>query len=136
MTSVNGKRKHRAGVIVMKRYPDGLRMLGLRVYGSFDLPKGGINSGEDIFEAALRETQEECGITNLNFEWGYETCHARNVTLFLATTRESPVILPNPETGEFEHHDARWLTLDQADQMLHPYLRTVIPWIRQKTGEA
>mgnify|MGYP003651792258 CR=1 FL=1 len=133
---MNDKRKHRAGVIVMKRYPSCFKILGLRIYGSFDLPKGGVDHGEDIFEAALRETQEECGITDLTFEWGYEACHARNVTLFLATTREDPVILPNPKTGEFEHHDAKWLTFDQAEQMLHSYLRTVIPWVRQKTGEA
>ena len=132
---MNEKRKHRAGVIVLKRYPDCYRILGLRIYGSFDLPKGGIDYGEDVFEAALRETQEECGITDLNFEWGYGSCQARNITLFLASTNETPIIRPNPKTGEFEHHAARWLTLTEAESMLHPYLRTVIPWIRQKTGE-
>ena len=128
-------KKCRAGIIVLKRYPDCYRILGLRIYGSFDLPKGGVDPGEEVFQAALRETEEECGITRLNFEWGYEPCQARNVQLYLASTEESPVIKPNPLTGEFEHHAARWLTLDQAERLLHPYLRTVIPWVRQKTGE-
>jgi len=132
---VNEKKKHRAGVIILKRYADCCRLLGLRIYGSFDLPKGGIDPGEGIFAGALRETQEECGITDLKFEWGYDFCQVRNVTLFLATTTQSPVIKPNPQTGEFEHHAARWLTLDQAEHALHPYLRSVVSWVRKKTGE-
>ena len=131
---MSGKNKKRAGIVVLKRFPDCYRVLGLRIYGSFDLPKGGLDTGEDILEGALRETEEECGISNLDFEWGYDSCQARNVTLFVATTNESPVIRPNPQTGEFEHHAARWLTLDQAENMLHPYLRSAIPWVRQKTG--
>ena len=133
--SLPDDRKNRAGIIVLKRYPDCCRVLGLRIYGSFDLPKGGVDSNEDVLQGALRETEEECGISNLDFEWGYDTCQARNVTLFLATTSETPVIKPNPQTGEFEHHAARWLTLDEAENMLHPYLRSVIPWVRDKTGE-
>ena len=77
-------RKMRAGVIVLKQYPDCYRILGLRIYGSFDLPKGGVDKGEELFQAALRETYEECGISDLNFKWGYETCQMRNVILFVA----------------------------------------------------
>jgi len=127
-------RKERAGIIVLKRFPDCYKVLGLRIYGSFDLPKGGLEPGETILNGALRETEEECGITDLNFEWGLDFYKVRNVLLFIASTNESPTIRPNPETGEFEHHAARWLTMDQAENMLHPYLRSVISWVRQKTG--
>ena len=33
--------------------------------GKWDLPKGGIEKGEEIRETALREVEEETGVTNL-----------------------------------------------------------------------
>lgn len=34
--------------------------------GKWDIPKGKVEPGESIKETALREVEEECGITNLN----------------------------------------------------------------------
>jgi len=127
-------KKFRAGIVVLKRFPTGFKMLCLRIYGSYDLPKGGLEFNEDVFDGALRETEEECGIVDLDFEWGYETCQLRNVILFVASTKESPNIRPNPHTGEFEHHAARWLELDEAENNLHPYLRPCVSWVRKKIG--
>ena len=128
------KPAQRAGVIILKHTSDGIRVLCLRVYGSFDLPKGGVDPGEDIFSAALREAEEESGISELDFEWGFETTMARNVTLFLASTKQEPTILPNPQTGEYEHHSAHWKTLDDASTCLHPYLRPCMKWVKDVTG--
>lgn len=127
------KNKHdqRAGVIILKRTHQGYRVLCLRIYGSYDLPKGGVESEEDLFTAALREAEEESGITDLNFEWNFITCQAKNVTFFLATTDQEPVIRPNPETGEYEHHAAKWLTIEKASQCLHPYLRPTMEWVSE-----
>ncbi len=41
--------------------PDG-RMLLIRRNGRWDLPKGKVESGETLLQAALRETQEETGV--------------------------------------------------------------------------
>jgi len=128
------KKKERAGVVVLRRFGATYKILGLRIYGSFDLPKGGVEPYENVFAAAIRETEEESGITDLDFKWGMETTLARNVTLFIAETEQDPVVRPNPETGEFEHHGAHWLSLDKASQKLHPYLRPVIRWVRQVIG--
>ena len=124
----------RAGVIILKETPMGYRVLCLRIYGSYDLPKGGVEDGEDIFSAAIREAEEESGITGLDFKWGLVTTQVRNVTLFIAVTKEEPVIKPNPATGEYEHHGAKWLTLDQAALSLHPYLRSTMEWVRETVG--
>ena len=135
-TNRGPKPKRRAGVIILKKFPDGAyRLLGLRIYGSFDLPKGGVEEDEDVLTAGMREAEEESGITDLDFEWGMVTTQARNVTLFVATTQQEPVIQPNPETGEYEHHSAHWLTLDAASKRLHPYLRPTVEWVRQVVGE-
>jgi len=36
--------------------------------GKWDLPKGHIEKGEDLKTTAIREVEEECGITNLNIQ--------------------------------------------------------------------
>ena len=130
-----GKKKERAGIIVLRQFSSGYKLLGLRYYGSYDLPKGAVESFENIFAAALRETEEECGITDLDFRWGMVTTQARNVTLYIAATDSNPVINPNPETGEYEHHGAKWLSFDQASQKLHPYLRPVVSWVQEVIEE-
>jgi len=130
--SVNRKTKNRrAGVIVVKNIGSKYFMLGLRVYGSYDLPKGGAEPLETDLVAAIRETEEETGITELDFRWGLQTTSAKNVTLFIAETQQEPVIRPNPDTGEYEHHAAKWLTFNQAENILHPYLRPAVSWARQ-----
>jgi len=128
---IGKRKKERSGIIVLRYFPSGYKLLGLRYYGSYDLPKGGVEPFEDIFVAALRETEEECGITDLDFRWGMVTTQARNVTLYIAATNEDPIIQPNPESGIHEHHGAKWLSLDQASQKLHPYLRPVVDWVRE-----
>jgi 8-oxo-dGTP pyrophosphatase MutT (NUDIX family) len=41
------------------------RLLAIRRLGTWDLPKGKVDPGEGIPEAALREVREECGILQL-----------------------------------------------------------------------
>jgi len=136
-TTNKKKKKHsqRAGVIILKKFNDEYRVLCLKIFGSYDLPKGGVESFENIFAAATREAEEESGITDMDFKWGLVTTTARNVTLFIASTTQQPVIRPNPETGEYEHHAAHWKSLDNAEKSLHPYLRPTIAWVRQVIGE-
>ena len=58
-----------AGVVVVKRIDEEWKVLGLRLYGKYDIPKGGIEEGEDTFSTALRETLEEADISELNFRF-------------------------------------------------------------------
>ena len=128
-----------AGVLVVKFDNEEPRILGLKIYGSYDLPKGKIEEGESTLEAALREAAEEAGLTDISFDWGREAIRVMNngrrkkeCTLFLGTTTQEPKIKANPETGKFEHHGIRWLTFDEAASMLHAYLRPAVKWARQK----
>jgi len=41
------------------------QILAIHRLGKWDLPKGKVEDGETIAEAALREVEEECGISNL-----------------------------------------------------------------------
>ena len=118
----------------MKEESTGIfRILGLRFNGSFDLPKGGIEPYESALDAALRETKEEAGITELDFRWGLQKKRIGNLILYMATTTQEPTIRPNPATGELEHDLATWLTLDEAEQRLHADLRPAAAWVRSMT---
>jgi len=130
MSKSNEETNKRAGVIIIKNAEIEPRILGLRCYGSFDLPKGGVEPFENVLAAAIREAEEESGITDLNFRWGLITTKIRNVELFIAETESEPVIRPNPETGIYEHHGAAWLTFELASKKLHPYLRPVVNWVK------
>ncbi|SNR61175.1 NUDIX hydrolase [Lutibacter flavus] len=44
-------------------------------FNKWDLPKGKLEKGETIEEGAIREVQEECGITNLEVENQLETTY-------------------------------------------------------------
>ena len=49
-------------------------------FGRYDLPKGRIEAGEDTLSAAMREIEEETGVTGLNFVATLgNTLHAYNV---------------------------------------------------------
>ena len=51
-----------AGGLVLNKKNESLWIYRL---GKWDLPKGKIETGEDIEEAAIREVQEECGLVNV-----------------------------------------------------------------------
>jgi 8-oxo-dGTP pyrophosphatase MutT (NUDIX family) len=51
-----------------------------------------------------------------------------------STTQEKVVMGPSPETGEPEHHEWRWVTVDEAYDLASPRVRTVVTWARQVIG--
>ena len=57
------KKERSAGFIIVRESQRGWEVLGLRVWGKIDIPKGHLEDGEDDIDAALRECQEEAGIT-------------------------------------------------------------------------
>jgi 8-oxo-dGTP pyrophosphatase MutT (NUDIX family) len=134
MPSTQTKEK-KAGIVVLKEDDGSFMVLGLRYQSSYDLPKGTIDPGESVLDAALRETEEEAHITELDFRWGLQTKRIGNTTFFVATTNQKPMVAPNPTTGELEHDAAHWLTLDQAEHSLHLDLQPIVEWIRNTAGE-
>ena len=119
-----------AGVVVVRKFDDEYRVLGLRLFGRYDLPKGKIEDNEDAITAAVRETEEEASISDLKFNWGLETYQTGPITIFLAETCQDPKVIKNPESGIFEHHGTKWLTWEEAEASLYVYLRASIPWAK------
>ena len=127
-----------AGIVPVRRVADGWRMLILRAYKNWDFPKGRIDPGEQPFAAAMREAAEEADLTDLAFPFGdiyLDTppyAGGKVARYYLGQTRREDVVLPvSPELGRPEHHEGRWVTLDEAARLLPPRLQSVFAWARE-----
>ena len=91
-----------AGVIVVRREGDSWRYLVLRVYGYWDFPKGIVEPDEDPIQAACREVEEETGVGELMFSWGF----TRKPAHFSAS------LFPGPRT---------WMDLSERCQLVEGF---------------
>jgi len=113
-----------AGLVVFRM--DGSDVLFLLLHYGWDnwgFPKGNIESGEKEKEAAIREVEEETGLSSIRFidefeksiEYFYRkrgTTIQKEVSYFLAETAESDVRL------SFEHKGYKWLNFNEAINQL------------------
>jgi 8-oxo-dGTP pyrophosphatase MutT (NUDIX family) len=129
-----------AGVAVARRDSvSGWLFLLLRVYRSWDFPKGMVERDEDPFAAAVREVREESTIADLEFPLGRDFVdtgpYGRNkvARYYLGTTRTERVTLPVvPELGKPEHHEWRWVDYEQAVDLVSPRVLPVVDWARER----
>jgi len=126
-----------AGVVVLRRFPEGWRILVLRAYRNWDFPKGMVEEDEDMREAAQREVLEETSLADLRFHWG----DAFKETLPYAGGKVSRYYLAESpgdavrlticaELGRPEHDEFRWVSFDDAEDVLPPRLAIVLDWVR------
>lgn len=123
-----------AGIIIYRRTKEGPRFLLLYSGGTYwNFPKGKLGIGERAFRAALREVEEETGLSprhlrfNEHFKVQDHFTYVRNrqkiwktVTYYLAETREPRIqIKIVPEYHEGEHHEGYgWFLYRDAVRML------------------
>lgn len=128
-----------AGVVVVRRFPEGWRFLLLRAFKNWDFPKGLVDAGEEPLEAARREVKEETLIDDLRFDWGFEFretepyARGKVARFYLAESPAAQVSLPvNPAIGRPEHHQFRWVDLEQALALCPPRLKPILHWAAQR----
>jgi len=109
-----------AGIVLFRNDSDKNEFLLLNYpQGHWDFVKGKIEQNETLHEAALRETREETGISNIEFFDGFEESVEydfrfkkedihKKVIFFLAKTNEKNIKLSH------EHNDYIWLEYDDA----------------------
>ena len=127
-----------AGAVVFRRGERGVRLLLLRAFKNWDFPKGLVEPGEEQLACAKREVEEETGLSALEFPFGDEfketLPYAGNkvARYYLAETEEVEVTLPvSPELGRPEHHEYRWVSFDEAEDLLPPRLSIVLDWAKK-----
>ena len=127
-----------AGVVVVRPSADGWRFLLLRAFNHWDFPKGMVEDGEEPLAAAVREVREETCIADLDFQWGDRSTatgpysRGKVARYYIASTQTVAVDLAiNPEIGRPEHTEYRWVSFDEADQLVSPRLKPVLQWVAQ-----
>ena len=114
-----------AGVIIYRMY-NGIREYLILQYtaGHWDLPKGKTEKGESLQKTALRELQEETGITNVSldphfkksFSYEFKDMHDnpqhKTVFFFLGEVSATERIVLSQEHTHFA-----WITADKANKL-------------------
>jgi len=127
-----------AGAVIFRRTERGVRLLVLRAYQNWDFPKGLVEPGEDPLATATREVAEETGLADLGYPFGEEfretVPYAGNkvARYYLAETDAEKIELPvSPVLGRPEHHEYRWVSFDEAEDLLPPRLAVVLEWAKK-----
>ena len=127
-----------AGVVVFRRTGRGIYYLVLRAYNNWDFPKGLVEAGEDQLTCAKRELKEETGLSSVDFPFGEEYRETvpysgnKVARYYLGETEEVEIDLPvSKELGRPEHHEYRWVTQDEAEELLPPRLAVVLDWAKR-----
>jgi 8-oxo-dGTP pyrophosphatase MutT (NUDIX family) len=127
-----------AGIVVVRREGNTWRWLLLRAYRNWDFPKGLAQPGEAPMRTALRETEEETGLSDLAFPWGEvyrETAPysgGKVARYYLGETDRKDIVLPvSAELGRPEHDEWRWVNAGAAARLLPPRLQPILAWARE-----
>jgi 8-oxo-dGTP pyrophosphatase MutT (NUDIX family) len=125
-------------MVIVCRFDGAWRWLMLRAYHNWDFPKGEVELGEDPLAAARREVKEETTLAALSMPWGYdyrETAPYRGkvARYYLAEAPNGEVSLPvSAELGRPEHHEFRWLDLQQAKALAPARLQPILAWAAER----
>ncbi|KKR03552.1 MAG: hypothetical protein UT32_C0049G0001 [Parcubacteria group bacterium GW2011_GWC2_39_14] len=130
------KKEKSAGGIVFKVTKQGpLIAMMLDPYYKWGFPKGHIEKGETAEEAAVAETQEELGLSNLKvvapidvteirflerFRLGKPVSNPNSIihkTIEFFLLKATPDAVAHPQKEEFIH-DVEWVTPDEARERL------------------
>jgi bis(5'-nucleosidyl)-tetraphosphatase len=125
-----------AGIVVVRRDDARYRMLCLRAFDSWDFPKAQVLGDSDPLATALAELQDATGIHELEFFLGEDYretvpyADGRVSRYYLAQARSPDVALRTPSGADgAEDHEYRWVTFDEAEDILPPRLALVLDWV-------
>lgn len=133
-----------AGIVVARALASDYAILLLRAYRNWDFPKGLIEPGEAPLSAAIRETNEETGLADLRFRWGFDFvetepyANGKIARYYLAEiaglapgAADAVRLAVNPDLGRPEHHEFRWVAIADSVALLPPRLLPVIKWAQR-----
>ena len=139
-----------AGVVVVDWNLSEPTVLCVRAYRNWDFPKGKVDPGESLVQAAVRELMEETSIVvgadaqltgakapSVTYGRGNKT---KTATYFLAdrTSGKKPYLPVSAELGRPENDEYRWVPVSQLVSLmparLAPVVTYIIDWV-ENTSE-
>lgn len=131
-----------AGAVPVRFKNNRWEFLILRAFKYWDFPKGMVEENEDPWTGALREVEEETGLSQISTPWGkkfFETKpygKGKVARYYLVKVEEEKdvIITANPVTGIIEHHEFRWETYKNARELLVPRVQEVLDWAHALMG--
>ena len=132
-----------AGTVVVHFDGSRYRLLALRSYENCDFPKAPTADGDDQLQVALREASESTGLSGLELKWGddyRETVAFEDGSVsryYLAESASDDVVLRLPPgEGAEEDFEFRWVTAEQAEDILPPRLALILDWALARLAAA
>ncbi len=125
-----------AGAVVFRRTERGVLVLVVRTSATWDFPNRRLEPGETGFAAAQREVAEATGFADLDFPFGDEhrdalpSAAGSIASYYLAETDESELQGAPPK----QHDEWRWVSFDEAEDLLPPRLALVLDWAGAMIG--
>lgn len=124
-----------AGIVLVHNDGERYRLLCVRNFDTWDFPKGPVREDEDVVEAATEEVRAATGIENPAFHWGEDYRETvpfedgRVARYFLAESATDDVQLDVPGgAGADEDYEYRWVTVEEAEDLLPPRLGIILEW--------
>jgi bis(5'-nucleosidyl)-tetraphosphatase len=112
-----------------------VRLLVLRTSATWDFPNTRPEPGETEFATAQRGAGADTGIADLDFPFGDEHREAlpsavgKVASYYLAETDEAE-LRTAPTSGAARYDEWRWVSFDEAEDLLPPRLALVLDWAR------
>jgi 8-oxo-dGTP pyrophosphatase MutT (NUDIX family) len=127
-----------AGAIPLRKKNGTWEFLLLRAFKYWDFPKGMVEEDEDPWDAALREVEEETGLSKFStpFHQLYIETEpygkGKVARYYVVVVEEDKEILfaPNPITGIVEHHEHKWVSYEEAYDLLVPRVQLALNWVQ------
>ncbi|BDB28742.1 NUDIX domain-containing protein (plasmid) [Cupriavidus sp. P-10] len=105
------------------------------------MPKGMPEPDEQPLSAAMREAREETGLSTLELRWGEDYretepyANGKIARFYLAVSPMGEVSLPiSAELKRPEHHEFRWVTFAEAEQLLPSRFEPILEWAQSMAG--
>ena len=131
-----------AGLVVVHFDGERYRLLALRAFNTWDFVRAGVAEGDDPLQAAVNETRELTGLSDLELTW--DDAHRDTLAsddgsvtrYYLAESKIAEVTLRVPPgEGGVEDFEYRWVTAEEAEDILPPRLAIILGWaLRRLAG--
>lgn len=132
--------QHSAGCLLFRRGPAGWEVLLVHASGNYNrarpwnLPKGQLEPGESLVEAARRETVEETGVAPGELVSLGHADYRKTRKRVHAFAGPAPTDAA-PRCASWEIDAAEFLPLEEAARRIHPDLRSLLDRLAQALKE-